>query len=162
VSLAVLGWLAFLLRYAGASLIIIGAVTLLLALRPLDRRVLARVVAFCALAVSVPILWMLRNHAADGTFLGPRSASPDSLWDVAQRTAAVIGQWIVPWPDLSQGAHAIVGLVAVALLVVALTRIDWPSERAAAAVLVCCSIFIPIYVGWLTVSSLTTAIDPTD
>ena len=161
VSLAVLCWLGFLLRYVGASLIIVGAVTLVLALRPLDRRALGRIFVFGALAVSVPIGWMLRNHAADGTYLGPRSPSPDSLWDVAVRTAAVIGQWIVVWPDLSRGAFALVGLTAVALIAAALARIEWPRERPAAAVLACCCIFIPIYVGWLTISSLTTAINPT-
>ena len=128
VSLAVLCWLGFLLRYVGVSLIIVGAVTLLLALRPLDRRAVGRIVAFGALAVSVPIVWMLRNHAADGTYLGPRSPSPDSLWDVAERTAAVIGQWIVPWPDMSTGALALVGLAAVALISIALARIEWPRE----------------------------------
>jgi hypothetical protein len=162
VSLAVLCWLGFLFRYVGVSLIIVGAVTLVLALRPLDRRVLSRILAFGALAVSVPIVWMLRNHAADGTYLGPRSPSTDSLWDVTRWTAAVIGKWIMVWPDMSEGALALVGLAAVVLISVAVARMEWPHEGPAAAALTCCCIFIPIYVGWLTISSLATAINPTN
>jgi hypothetical protein len=62
---------------------------------------------------------------------------------------------------MSTGAFALVGLAAVALIATALARIEWPREGRAAAVMTCCCIFIPIYVGWLTVSSLTTAINPT-
>jgi hypothetical protein len=162
VALSVLCWVGFLLRYVGASLIVVGAVTLLAALRPVDRRTLGRIVVFGALAVSVPILWMLRNHAADGTYLGPRAPSPDSFWDVVERTAAVIGEWVVPVRDMSTRSLALVGLAALILVAAALARIEWPRQGRAGAVLVCCCIFIPIYVGWMTVSSLTTAINPTN
>ncbi len=161
-ALAVLCWLAFLLRYAGILLIGVTGLALLLVLRPMDRRALTRTAAFGLLGAVVPIGWMVRNHAADGTYLGPRRGSPDTVWDVAVQMGATFGEWLVPRSELATRHLALLGaagaVLAAAGLVLGLRareRTDGPGERAQLA---CCGLFVVLYVAYLTVSTLSTAI----
>jgi hypothetical protein len=165
VSLAALCWIAFLLRYAGVVLVPAAAVVMLLAVRPWGQRLVAWVVGFGALASSVPVAWMLRNHAVDGTFLGPRRASPDSLGFVADKTVETVGGWVLPSSNAAEGLLSALGITAIVLIAAGLVwairadrastgAAEWSSARG---VLVASAVFVAIYVTYLTTAFLTTA-----
>jgi hypothetical protein len=56
---------------------------------------------------------------------------------------------------------ALVGLVVVAAIAVAVVRTMWPVDGRSRATIICCCLFVLIYVPWMTASSLSTAISPT-
>ena len=112
--LVVLCWLAFALRYAGVALIVAGVVAFVLCLEPKRRpRTLAHVGGFAVAAAAFPVAWMLRNHAADGNFLGPRAASPDSVVDVVRSLVKTTGGWLLPTEALPLGLRGLVAVGAV-------------------------------------------------
>ena len=176
VAITALCWSAFLLRYVGSALIVTTGIVLLVSIRPLDRRTVVRLLLLGAALVAVPLAWMARNHAADGTLLGPRTPSPDNVGDVAERTLSVIGDWLVSTGGFAMRNLAVIGagVVAVATwgLVVSLrarsrSRAGSPAHPSAPdarrrAYLLCCSAFILVYVLNLSYASLTTDVTPTD
>lgn len=164
VLLAALASVAFLLRYIGISLVAVGGLALLVALRPITRGSLERVAAFGLLCVPVPLICMLRNRAADGTILGNRLPSHDSLREVTSRTLSTIGGWVLPGVEASTRVLGVVGLLAVGTLGVALLVLARRAqlERAAAAVVGCCALFVAVYLAYLTVAALRTSFEPTN
>lgn len=167
-SLAVLCWAAFFLRYAGLSLVVAGVATLALALRPRDRRRLSMLATFAALAVAAPAAWMLRNHAADGTWLGPREASTDTVGEVVRNVAGATGRWLLPAGTVDHPLLVAVGAVALAAVVF----VGWrtlrsappaePRRRELLAGVGPAVVFGVVYVAYLGVAQLTSAIDPID
>jgi hypothetical protein len=112
-------------RYAGFTLL--PAVCAAIAMRPGAKAGAALRDAALVLAASgIPLLlWMLRNHAADGTLLGPRAAAETSFdrntWDAYK----LIVNWYLPRPLALFRAGRLPALVAglpVAVLLVACAR----------------------------------------
>ena len=161
-------WTAFLLRYAGMVLIAFAGLALLLALRPLHRRAFGQIVGFVAVAAIVPIGWMLRNRATDGTLLGPRQPSPDSFVDVGRATMATFGEWVLPVSGVATSHLALLGTGAALLVgmgVATSLRTGGPAAAAGDASaenartdLCCWVLFVVVYVGYLMTSTLITAI----
>lgn len=90
---AVAAALACLTRYVGGTLILTGAVCILVLGRrsPTTRWKHTSVVLLIAL---VPVgLWLLRNALLTGTLVGARSESPLTLWGNVERTFAVTLGW---------------------------------------------------------------------
>ena len=165
--IAALCWMAFVLRYAATALIATAGVSMLIAVRPLDRRVLTRIAAFGALSLSFPILWMLRNYGADGTYMGRRSSSQDSLRAVAARTGAVFGDWVVPVFDPATWVLTVIGVIGVGLVIVGVVSVlrsndDETTGGVQRGLLLVCTTFAVVYVGYLTVASLSTSFEPTN
>lgn len=158
--LAGLCWAAFLVRYVGLSLVPVTGIVLLATVRPLDRRHLARLVLLGASAAALPLGWMLRNHAADGTYLGIRLPSHDSLREVAVRTAATFGSWIVPVDGASTRALALVGGVGTLALLAGLGLALRTGVRTPR--LVTSAVFACGFVGYLTAAALYTSFEPTN
>jgi hypothetical protein len=116
---------------------------------------------------------MLRNHAADGTYLGPRAPSPDGPVDVARQVVKTSGEWLLPidrLPLTARGALA-VGLAAVVVVVAvraARGRRDRLVSRASfgrdpsSALLVTLAATVVVGLGYVAYAQLTTAIDPID
>lgn len=169
-------WIAFMLRYVGMALTAVAGLALLASVRPLGLRALARIAAFGLLSASAPIAWMLRNHAADGTFLGHRSPSQDSVRDVAVRTAATLGEWLVPAPALSTRTLAVIGSAGAGVVLAGLAVAVWrPAGQSSEAgtgspdpasptltLTLCCALFCTVYIGYLSVASLSTSFEPTN
>ena len=172
--LVLLCWLAFSLRYAGVSLIAFGAVVLTFSLqRGGWRVVLMQVGAFVALASSIPVGWMLRNHAIDGTYLGARETSPDTLLDGAYRIAGTLGEWILPSahgdlpPALAAAVGFVGGILAAGLVIHSMKgQSDRGAEcagefQATRLAFVYTSLtFVVVYCIYLVVAQLSTAFDP--
>jgi hypothetical protein len=89
-------WVGFGLRYVAIVLIATGGLWLLLDGR---RRVGPRVrdaAVYGVVASLVPVGWMLRNHALDGTFTGPRYPSARGPVDNGFDIAATLGRFLAP------------------------------------------------------------------
>jgi hypothetical protein len=174
VRLAVLVWVAFVIRYVGISLLGVAGLAMLLAVRPLDRRALGRIAGFGLLSLVVPVACMARNHAADGSllgkYLGNRVESRDSLRDVALNTGSTLGRWIVPGSGPATTPYAVVGLIAVVLVLVGLVaalRSRPPTTDgtgsptpAARGHLACCALYVVVYAIYLTAAALWTSFEP--
>jgi hypothetical protein len=108
--LAALASAAFLLRYIGISLVVVGGIALLVALRPprLARscRGVRAAVRARARGVHPP------NHAADGTLLGNRLLSHDTLRAVGSHV--LDDRWLGGAGDERIIRVGLVGLAAVA------------------------------------------------
>jgi len=158
-------WLAFMLRYAGISLVAVGGATLLVGLRQVNRVVAVRNAAvFGVLAVVGPVGWMLRNRSVDETLMGPRSPSTDTPVQVAYRIARTVGEWVAPLPV----PGPLLGLVGVALLggILAGFVVVWQTGRNAdvysqmpLASLLPTVVFGTGYTAYLVLAQLTTAFD---
>lgn len=143
VATAALVGLSFFLRYAALYLIPIVALWLLILPPPgaetprrFGRRV-AEAGGFAVLATLAPIAWMLRNHALDGTFTGPRYPSERGPIGNAVDIVATVGKFLLP--GVANGRDrlwAVVGVIAVIAAVVlgvrllVATRLDGESVAA--------------------------------
>lgn len=166
---AVLVWAAFLLRYSGLALVAAGSITILLSRDPLRRplRALGAAAGFAALAATIPLLWMARNHRTDGTLMGPRFPSTDAPIETLARFVATLGRWVFPRPTplaLQAAAGAVVAtclLVWLALATQAATRSarDRRQLPARDTTLVALTTFALTYSGYLVAAQLTTAFD---
>jgi hypothetical protein len=115
---ALLAWLGFGLRYIGLVLIAFGALWLVLDSRRSIAVRLRNGVLYGAVAATVPIAWMLRNHSIDGTYTGERNPSARGLVDNGFDVAATLGRFLVP--GLGNGltkVWAAVGIVALGVAV---------------------------------------------
>lgn len=169
--LVALSGMAVLVRYIGVSLIALGGIALLLAIRPLDRRALGRITLFGVLSAVVPVACILRNHAVDGSYLGQRIPSTDSLGDSSYRVAVTLGEWLYPASRLAPRTLALLG-TALALLVVSGLLVSNRMGRGSGAGgagrrdagarrrLLCCAGFAMVYLAYLVVASLGTAFEP--
>lgn len=171
-ALCALCWAAFLLRYIGIALVAVSGVALLAILRPISVRSVRRVAGFGLAAMLVPVAAMLRNHAADGTVLGNRLESHDSIREVTARTAATVGGWLLPVGGLTTRTLALIAIAAssavAAGLVLALRRagrhpeLDTGDGGHKLFSLAGPLLFIAVYVGYLTAAALSTSFEPTN
>lgn len=160
---SVLVWVSFLVRYAGISLIAIGGATLLLGLWRLGPLVAGRFAfAFAALSAIGPVAWMLRNHVAAGTLMGPRSPSEDTLAGIAGRIALTVGGWLVP-VSIPGELLAVLGVGFLVALIGGSSFVLWTSQRTEGGRLVVSLlpvvVFGFVYVVYLIAAQLTTAFD---
>ncbi len=89
-------WLGFGLRYVALYLLALGCLWLLF---DLGRKFLERfkaAVAYGAVGFVVPVIWMLRNHALDGTFTGERSPSARGVLGNTFDIMVAMGRWLLP------------------------------------------------------------------
>ena len=157
-TLAALASLAFLVRYIGIALVVLAGLALLARLRPLDRATLVRIVVLGLACVPVPVAVMLRNHAADGTYLGQRIPSPDSVLDSGHRILVTLGEWAYPHAAPGSSVLAWLGAAVLAAMAVgAVAAVHAPGERTTVAVLLG---FVLVYTAYLLAASLGTAFEP--
>lgn len=93
---AALVWVGFGVRYVALYLLALGAIWLLLDFRRGFLRRLLEAASYCAVGVVVPLLWMLRNHSADGTWTGLRTPSARGPVDNAYDIVGTMGRWLLP------------------------------------------------------------------
>ena len=117
-------WLGFGLRYVALYLIPVAGLWLLLDRH--GRGFWTRVrdaAVFGVVAVLVPVAWMARNHATDGTYTGARFPSARGLPGNAYDILATLGRFTLP--GVLNGKDRIWAVVALVVLAVA----TWLSVR---------------------------------
>ena len=159
--------LACLTRYVGVTLILSGALIILLFLKDNIKIKFLHLLIFGFIS-AVPLgIWTVRNHIYTGTFFGPRASSKFSLLDNLRFTVNAIYSWIVPDKILEYG-YTSMGITATAIAVfvaaiICFVRYASNENRlelkAALRLLGPPIIFTGIYTGFLIISSTTTAYD---
>lgn len=152
--------LACLTRYIGVTLILSGALTLLLCL-PQAWRVRARLaLSFATLATLPPGLFVLRNYFVSGTFLGPRASSAYALSENLQLVLRTILNWYSL--DALATRYSILPFVgaAVVLMLAFLVKRNPLQWRNAFALAVGMMLFSVVYAAFLIASATFTAFDP--
>ncbi|MCP4436386.1 MAG: hypothetical protein GY812_12950 [Actinomycetia bacterium] len=89
-------WLGFMLRYVSVYLIGLGGLWLLFDIR---RRFGARLmsgITYGLAAIVLPVIWMFRNRAIDGTFTGERMPSARGPIDNGFDILGAMGRWVLP------------------------------------------------------------------
>jgi hypothetical protein len=169
----VLCWSAFLFRYSGAALIPIGVAVLLIGLRHVDARFAVKQAAiFSACAAVVPVAWLLRNRATDGTAMGPRAPSADGPATHSYRIMEAVGRWfwIAPGP-VSATFATILGGLLIASLILAFwyfRTTGSPADRTTGSPADRQYPLLPLvafclgYVAYLTVAASSTKFNPLD
>lgn len=162
--LAALSSTAFMFRYVGVTLIATALLVLwvMLQSQPINERF--RVLAtYGLLAAVVPLAWFARNYSEDGTFMGPRYPSPDSVPVTAGRIFRTLGEWLLPLDGIPEAAHITAGLLlcaATTLLTVACIRKrDSAFSMAHSLTLI---VFVIVFLGYMFLSQLATAITELD
>ena len=126
-AMVVLAWAAFYLRYAGVVLAAVGALVVLVAAWRRGRgSAFARAVAFVVAALSVPLIWMIRNAQAGSGPLGPRAGASASVFTNISRAANEVSTWLATDapPAVLRRLVFVVVVAAVVAGVVALARRD--------------------------------------
>ncbi len=123
-------WLGFSLRYVAVVLVPTGAIWLLADGRHRWGRRIATTAAYTVGASVVPVAWVVRNLAADGTALGPRYSSARGLVQNASDIVATIGRFALP--GVANGRERLWAAVAV-IGMVAAVALAWRLLRATAA-----------------------------
>lgn len=109
-------WIGFGLRYVALYLLALGAGWCLFDLRRRFRDRLATALTYGALGIVVPALWMLRNHAINGTFTGERTPSARGPLGNAFDVLSTMGQWLLP--GVAEGAMRLWATAALVVLAV--------------------------------------------
>ncbi len=110
-------WVGFGLRYVSLYLLVLGFGWLLLDVRRRMRPRLVSGIIYVAVGAVLPVLWMLRNHAIDGTFTGERTPSARGPLENAFDVVTTMGQWLLP--GVASDALRIWAVVGAAVLVLA-------------------------------------------
>lgn len=119
-ALCVLTWVAFGLRYQGLYLVPTGVVAMFALPRAWSwRNRLGWALAFVAGSLVILAAWALRNHAVDGTLLGPRAAADEGIRRNSMDTAAAIGRAISGYEPLPTIAAASLAAIVIAVFAIA-------------------------------------------
>jgi hypothetical protein len=107
----VLVWAAFYLRYIGVVFVAVGAIVILAAEWRRSRvSAILRSAAFAAIALSAPVLWMIRNVDAGSDPFGHRASASVSVFTNVSRIAKQVSTWLLT--DEGPSAVRLVLLIA--------------------------------------------------
>jgi hypothetical protein len=167
VAVVVLLNLAFFLRYAGLAFIPTTAFVVFIARRNTDSlyRRTTSASAVVALGLLGPCLWMIRNHAIDGSLLGRRYPSIFGVATVAHQYVLAIAKLFLPGPDIFE----VVVFVAVVLATGLALRFVYRAGAGGVSAFVrrlgswAVLLYVCItYVLYIYAAELSTKIDPVD
>lgn len=143
-AMAGLVWAAFLLRYAGLTLIPTGFAVIAL------RREWRQAGRFAALAPLVPVFWMWGNYRLDGTLMGFRYSSRLGIGSVLRTMTDTVGRWVLPIGTPPTWLAVALGVAALAVVAVAVVRQGWSAH----------AVFVAVYVPYSIASQLRYTLDP--
>lgn len=161
-------WLGFLFRYVGVTFIATAVIVIWFAPHVPRRRRSAMTVG--VLASVIPLIWIARNHHTDGTLLGPRQPSSDSLAMIIGRVVRTLGSWMLPVAELPGIVHFTIGALTLGGTVVLLTVRWHPSAEQLrpgsasdrSSLIVPLASFILTYLAYVVMAQLTTSFDALD
>ena len=154
--------LSCLTRYIGVTLILWGALAILLFHRSGFKRRLAHVSFFVFISALPLGLWLIRNYAVSSTLFGHRAGSASGLSENFALLFSSLLSWYVPG---GIGGHSFVLTAASAVAAVFAAfglRDGWKGLRAGLRQTCPLILLASIYVLFLAVSSSVAAYDPID
>jgi hypothetical protein len=153
--------LATLTRYIGVTLVLWGALSVLIWDRHSYRVRLLRLATFGIVAAGPLAVWLIRNRSVSGTLFGDRFSSAFSLSQNIRLVAHTVIGWYAPGRFGVYGELVVVaGLVVVGLLYFRQRRDD--SDRAEMSGMAFVMLFVGVYAAFLTIASTRTAYDQID
>jgi hypothetical protein len=152
--------LAFLTRYSGLVVAAVAGIAVLVDCRPRARDRRSTPLWFLAGLLPPAAAWLIRNRVVDGTWMGPRANASSSGAETLTGTASTLAGWVMPgvvWANTPLEWLIICGgaLAAIVAAVVSTARGD---ARAARTVILY-GAFAVVYVLFIALSSLITALD---
>ncbi|MHB1391437.1 MAG: ArnT family glycosyltransferase [Thermoleophilia bacterium] len=151
--------LAAMTRYIGITLIIWGALIIVAFQRVSLKRKVAQLVFFLTVSVLPVGLWMLRNHAVSGTFMGPRYSTIFTLHqNIARAFDAFLG-WYAPAWAIDHRGLLLLTAVAMLLILGSDARDTWRLIKLKAVPIGSIALFVLIYTLFLIISASMTAFD---
>ncbi len=157
-AMVLLAWAAFYLRYAGVVLAVVGALAVIVAAwRRGHLSACLRGGAFAVAAVSVPIVWMVRNVEAGSGPLGPRAQASASIFKNVSRAANELSTWLATDapPSFLRGVVVVAVFGAVVAGLVALVGSGWSPRQERS--LLPLTAFVALYVVYLVASASVVA-----
>ena len=154
--------LGCLTRYVGITLLLVGAVLLLMQRTAFQRR-LSTAATFTVFGALPTGLWMVRNYAMTQSLAGGHAPSSDTLGSSALSVMNLVSAWLVS-PSQSLGARASVSLGGALLLgiVAFATTHSHRRLRTLATHSMPWLLYCGVYVAYLVFSASTVAIDQID
>ena len=162
---AFLAGLTWITRYAGITVVISGAILILLGRGKTKQRDLT---AFLAISGTPIVIWIAHNLVVSGTAMGGRSQSNSTLLDNIFRSFEVMSKWFFPEALLSRThgyirlTSAIVGIIALAEMLhfqLRHMRKRIPHRGLQSFPFV---LYILIYLSFMLFTATTTVFDPLD
>ncbi|MDQ1455757.1 MAG: hypothetical protein QOH28_1377, partial [Actinomycetota bacterium] len=157
-AMVLLAWAAFYLRYAGVVLAVVGALVVVVAAwRRGHLSAFVRGSAFAVAAVSVPIVWMIRNVNAGSGPLGPRADASASIFTNISRAANEFSTWVATDapPSFVRGVLVVAVFAAIVAGLVALVGGGWSPRQERS--LLPLTAFVALYVVYLVASASVVA-----
>ena len=162
--LIVLLALACLQRYSGLGLVagVAGVLAFAPSHVPMQRRWRRAIVVTTAAVVPI-CLWVLRNHWADGTLLGPRMVGTMAIGENIYDSAAFASSWLIPsMVPLSVRIATLVLLLVVFLLLLRLKLSNESHGNLGPYTFLIIAWIAVVYIGFILLSRTSVNIDPID
>lgn len=165
VLLAISAALAFLTRYVGVTVVLVGLVVLLLkrAVTPIRKIVYGAM--FCIISALPTVVWLIKNRAVFSSLTGERALASfpvlKNFWSMLQ----TVSQWFLPlWiPNTPRTVIFSLLFISMLSLLAAITIGDrgrWARSNLPQVMPSLCFLFT--YIGYMVVSATGTAFDPID
>jgi len=157
--------LACLTRYIGVILIFTGIVSILVFCRNSLRVKIRHLILFVSISAFPIGMWVIRNYFLSGTLFGPRASSIFTLSQNLAFTLSTLLSWYIIPKRISEHSPTLIFLSLVLLsatvgfLANLIIRGNWSKVRTFLSEMRVLLLFTIAYVGFLVISSTTTAYD---
>lgn len=151
--------LACLTRYIGVVLILTGVVSILLLRRDSPRVKFRHLFLFVSISALSIGMWVIRNYLLSGTLFGPRASSIYTLSQNLTFAFNTFLSWYIPGRISEHRSILMLLSATIGFLAGLSTRGNWSKVRTILLEIWPMLFFIIAYVGFLVVSSTTTAYD---
>ena len=151
--------LSSLTRYIGVTLILWGALTILIFHRNSLKNRIAHLSLFTIISALPLGLWLFRNYTISSTLLGPR---PSSAFTLSQNLTRVFGSllyWYVPRTIAEHRSILMIVIAGVGLFAGLSFRDSWQGVKVRLRQINPIILFAIIYTAFLVISSTTTGYD---
>lgn len=149
-------------RYIGVIFILTGVVSILLFRRNSLSVTFRHLFLFVFISVLPIGMWIIRNYFLSGTLFGPRAPSNHSLFQNLAFTFNTVLSWYIPRRISAHRPILMLLSSTIGFLAGLSARGNWSKIRTALLDISPFLLVIIAYVGFLVVSSTTTAYDPID
>jgi hypothetical protein len=152
-------WAAFYLRYIGVVFVAVGAIVILAAEWGRSRvAAILRGATFAVIALSVPVLWMIRNVDAGSDPFGHRASASVSVFTNVSRIAKQVSTWLLT--DIGPSSVRLLLLIAALCVAGALAvrlRLDGARLPADWRSMLPLTLLVVVYVVYLAGSASVVA-----
>ncbi|MBW8011279.1 MAG: hypothetical protein FVQ83_08570 [Chloroflexi bacterium] len=153
--------LSCLVRYMGVSLIIWGALIILVLNVDTLKNKITHLSLFTLIS-GLPLgAWLIRNYAISGTLFGPRSASPDTLFGELVFLFNNLSDWYIPGVIADHRSLLILVSVTVGVFLGLNPKDSWQSVRVSLQRVKPSILFVITYTACLIIiTTLNTSLEP--